>query len=249
MSQRVSNQQGPAAARYLQVKQHILRQIADGTLRSGERVPSENELVRELDVARMTANRALRELAAEGMLLRVAGVGTFVAERRVHSHPLEVRNIADEIRSRGHEYEAKVVSLTSVTATRELAEWCGVTTGARLDHSVLIHFEGGAPLQVEDRYVNPTVVSGYLRNDFTRTTPHEYLMQAAPLQRAEHTVRAVIPDSRIRRMLKLDRTDACLLIRRRTWTSGRIAAAADLYHPGSRYELTGAFQASLSIQV
>ncbi len=230
-------------ARYLQVKHHILQKISDGSLRAGERVPSENELVRELDIARMTANRALRELAAEGVLVRVAGVGTFVAEQRVHAHPLEVRNIADEIRARGHEYEAKVVALGPISATRELGERCGVTAGARLDHSLLIHCEGGVPLQVEDRYVNPTVVPGYLRNDFTRTTPHEFLMQAAPLQRAEHTVRAVIPDSRVRRMLKLDAADACLLIRRRTWAGGRIATVADLYHPGSRYELTGAFPA------
>src|SRR5882757_5493602 len=103
------------AARYLQVKHHVLRKIADGTLRSGERVPSANELVRELDVARMTANRALRELAAEGVLLRVAGVGTFVAEQRAHAHPLEVRNIADEIRARGHEYLAKVVFHGSIS--------------------------------------------------------------------------------------------------------------------------------------
>jgi len=229
-------------ARYLQVKQFILSQISGGRLRAGERVPSENELVRELDVARMTANRALRELAADGVLVRVAGVGTFVAEQRIHSHPLEVRNIADEIRERGHDYEAKVVTLGPVSASRELGERCGVSPGARLDHSLLIHFEGSAPLQVEDRYVNPTVVPGYLDNDFTRTTPHEFLMQAAPLQRAEHTVRAVLPDGRIRRMLRLEANDACLLIRRRTWASGRIATVADLYHPGSRYELTGAFQ-------
>ncbi|MBV8806192.1 MAG: histidine utilization repressor [Sinobacteraceae bacterium] len=233
--------QPQTAARYLQVKQYILDRISGGLLRAGERVPSENELVRELEVARMTANRALRELAADGVLVRVAGVGTFVAEQRVHAHPLEVRNIADEIRSRGHEYEAKVVVLDSVSASGDISERCGVTAGARLDHSLLIHFEGGIPLQVEDRYVNPTIVPGYLRNDFTRITPHEFLMQAAPLQRAEHTVRALIPDGRIRRMLKLDASDACLLIRRRTWAGGRIATVADLYHPGSRYELSGAF--------
>ena len=236
-------QPSQATARYLQVKQFILARIAGGTLPAGARVPSENELVRELDVARMTANRALRELAADGVLIRVAGVGTFVAEQRVHSHPLEVRSIADEIRARGHGYEAKVINAESINAPRELAERCGVAPGARLDHTLIIHFEGGMPLQVEDRYVNPTVVAGYLHNDFTRTTPHEFLMQAAPLQRAEHTVRAIIPDSRIRRMLKLDPQDACLLIRRRTWAGGRIASIADLFHPGSRYELTGAFSA------
>ena len=232
----------PNAARYLQVKQFVLSRISAGTLAVGDRVPSENELVRELDVSRMTANRALRELAADGVLVRVAGVGTFVAEQRAQAHPLEVRNIADEIRSRGHEYVAKVMFHGSIAATRELAERCGVTPGARLDHTLLVHFEGALPLQVEDRYVNPVVVPDYLQNDFTTLTPHEYLMRAAPLQQAEHTVRAIMPDKRIRRMLKLETGDACLLIMRRTWSSGRIATVADLYHPGSRYELSGAFQ-------
>jgi GntR family transcriptional regulator, histidine utilization repressor len=232
----------PGAARYLQVKQFVLSRISEGTLAVGDRVPSENELVRELDVSRMTANRALRELAADGVLVRVAGVGTFVAEQRAQAHPLEVRNIADEIRARGHEHQAKVVFHGSLTATRELAERCGVAPGAKLDHTLLIHFEGALPLQVEDRYVNPTVVPGYLQNDFSVITPYQYLMQAAPLQQAEHTVRAIAPDKRISRMLKLETGDACLLIMRRTWSFGRIATVADLYHPGSRYELSGAFQ-------
>ena len=232
----------PNAARYLQVKQFVLSRISAGTLAVGDRVPSENELVRELDVSRMTANRALRELAADGVLVRVAGVGTFVAEQRAQAHPLEVRNIADEIRARGHEYVAKVMFHGSIGASRELAERCGVAPGARLDHTLLVHFEGALPLQVEDRYVNPAVVPDYLQNDFTTLTPHEYLMRAAPLQQAEHTVRAVMPDKRIRRMLKLETGDACLLIMRRTWSTGRIATVADLYHPGSRYELSGAFQ-------
>jgi GntR family histidine utilization transcriptional repressor len=231
-----------ATARYLQVKQYVLAQISAGTLAVGDRVPSENELVRDLDVSRMTANRALRELAADGILVRIAGVGTFVAEQRAQAHPLEVRNISDEIRARGHEHLAKVVFHGSISASRDLAERCGVAPGAKLDHTLLIHYEGGAPLQVEDRYVNPTIVPGYLQNDFSRTTPHEYLMQAAPLQRAEHTVRAVMPDKRIGRMLKLEAGDACLLIMRRTWSFERIATVADLYHPGSRYELSGAFQ-------
>jgi GntR family histidine utilization transcriptional repressor len=226
-----------AVARYLQVKDFILERIAGGTLRAGERVPSENELTRTLTVSRMTANRALRELAADGVLVRVAGVGTFVAEQRVHAHPLEVRNIADEIRARGHQYRVKVLTLESLSASRELAERCGVKPGAQLDYSLLTHFEDAAPLQVEERYVNPQVAPGYLRNDFSRTTPHEFLIRVAPLLRAEHIVRALVPERRIRRLLRLEAGEACLLIMRRTFSHGRIASVADLYHPGSRYEL------------
>lgn len=230
-----------AAARYRQVKQFVLDRVADGRLKPGGRVPSENELVRELEVSRMTANRALRELAAEGLLIRVAGVGTFVAEQRVHSHPLAVRSIADEIRERGHRHTLRLISKGAVAATPELAGRCGVATGARLDHSLIVHYEDATPLQVEDRYVNPVVIRGYLRNDFTRVTPHDFLMEAAPLQRAEHTVRAVAPDTRIRRLLKLEPHEPCLLILRRTWANGKIATVADLHYPGSRYELTGSF--------
>jgi GntR family transcriptional regulator, histidine utilization repressor len=232
----------PAAARYLQVKQFILTQIGAGTLAPGARVPSENELTRSLSVSRMTANRALRELADEGVLLRVAGVGTFVAEQRVHAHPLEVRNIADEIRSRGHDYRVKVIALEEIAASRELAERCGLKAGAPLAYSLLTHYADGLPLQVEERYVNPQVAPGYLRNDFTRTTPHEFLIRVAPLQRAEHTVRALVPERRIRRLLKLEASEACLLILRRTFSNGRIASLADLYHPGSRYELAATCQ-------
>ena len=104
----------------------------------------------------MTANRALKELAADGVLVRVAGVGTFVAEQRVHAHPLEVRNIADEIRARGHEYRAQVARAWTRSAPRASSPSASASSaGAALDYSLLTHFEGAAPLQVEERYVNP----------------------------------------------------------------------------------------------
>jgi GntR family histidine utilization transcriptional repressor len=106
----------------------------------------------------------------------------------------------------------------------------------------MTHFEDGTPLQVEDRYVNPQVAPGYRDNDFSRLTPHEFLIRVAPLQRAEHTVRALVPEQRIRRLLKLKSGEACLLILRRTFSNGRIASVADLYHPGSRYELAATCQ-------
>lgn len=230
------------APRYRQVRSHVLGLISSGTLVAHDRIPSENELVRTLGVSRMTVNRALRELADDGVLLRVSGVGTFVADERVHAHPLEVRNIADEVRSRGHAYSARVVKLTTIRADAALAARLGVAPDASLQHSSIVHCENGRPLQLEDRYVNPAVVPGYLKNDFTRITPYEFLVRAAPLQQAEHTVQAVMPDARLRRLLKLDADEACLLIRRRTWSDGRVVTAADLWHPGKRYELSGTFQ-------
>ena len=86
---------------YLQVKRHILDNIGSGKWAAAARVPSESEIVKSFGISRMTANRALRELRDEGVLVRVAGVGSFVADQQARAHPLEIRGIAEEIRRRG----------------------------------------------------------------------------------------------------------------------------------------------------
>jgi GntR family histidine utilization transcriptional repressor len=91
---------------YQRVKDYVLDHIESGELAPGHRLPSEHELVRMLGVSRMTANRALRELMAEGALTRLPGVGTFVAPRPADAEFLRIRNIADEVAERGHVHRA-----------------------------------------------------------------------------------------------------------------------------------------------
>jgi GntR family transcriptional regulator, histidine utilization repressor len=227
---------------YLQVKRHILDNIGSGKWRTSSRVPSENDIVKSFGVSRMTANRALRELRDEGVLVRIAGVGSFVADRHAHGHPLQIRGIDTEIRERGHVHRAEIVSLERIRAVAELAGDFGVAAGAELYCSVIVHFENERPIQLEDRYVLPKLAPEYLRTDFKQTTPHEYLIKAAPLQQAEHVLRAEMPDERTRKLLVMKKDEPCLVVIRRTWTADQIASVARLYHPGSRYELSGRFR-------
>lgn len=227
---------------YLQVKRHILDNIGSGKWGTSMRVPSENDIVKSFGVSRMTANRALRELRDEGVLVRVAGVGSFVADQHAHTHPLEIRGIADEIRRRGHAHRAEIISLERVRAAPELAADFGVAPRSELYCSVIVHFENDQPIQLEDRYVLPKLAPDYLKVDFTKTTAYDYLVKVAPLQEAEHVLRAVMPDERTRKLLAMKRDEPCLLMNRRTWTAGQIASVARLYYPGSRYEMSGRFR-------
>ena len=228
-----------AQTRYLQVKSHVLQLIHDGELRPNDRVPSENELVETLGVSRMTVNRAVRELADDGYVIRLPGVGTFVADARPHSDVLKVRNIADEIHARGHVHTAKVIKLEEVEADQRLVDKLELRPGDELFHSLILHLESGKPIQLEDRYVCPRLAPDYLNMDFTKITPNVYLTKVAPLHTAEHIIRAVIPTHKVRRMLNMDKEEPCLVIRRRTWTEGRPVSLAELSHPGSTYELIG----------
>ena len=227
---------------YLRVKNHILDNIGSGKWGASTRVPSENDIVKSFGVSRMTANRALRELQDEGVLVRIAGVGSFVADRQAHAHPLEIRGIDLEIRERGHVHRSEIVALERIRAAAELAEDFGVAPRTELYCSVIVHFENDRPIQLEDRYVLPQLAPDYLRMDFKQTTPHDYLIKVAPLQQAEHVLRAQMPDERTRKLLAMKKDEPCLVVIRRTWTADQIASVARLYHPGSRYELSGRFR-------
>ena len=183
--------------------------------------PNEAELVRDLSVSRMTINRALRELTLEGRLVRVQGVGTFVAEAKMQSPLIEIRNIAEEITDRGHEHKAKVVALEKLSVSQDIIASLDLPTGADIFHSVLVHYENGIPVQLEDRYIDPQLAPDYLKQDFTQITPYVYLTAAAPISEAEHVIEAVLPVTWERRLLKCDSHEPCIQLQRTTWSGGR----------------------------
>ena len=222
---------------YRQVKRHILARIADGALAEGAQVPSENELTRALGVSRMTAHRALRELTSEGVLRRVQGAGSFVAAARPESALFEVRNIAEEIAARGAKHSAEILSLEAVRAGPEEAAAFALKPGAKLFHSQLLHREDGVPIQIENRLVNPGFAPAYLKQDFTRTTPNQYLMSLQAPDAVEHLVEAVLPDRRQQKLLGIAGDEPCLLMTRRTWCKGQVVSRALLL--GRRYRLAG----------
>ena len=228
-----------ATPRYRQLKELIIGRISSGELRPQDRVPSENELVDSTGVSRMTANRALRELNDEGYVERVAGVGTFVADFKAVSHVLEVRNIADEIARRGHEHAAQVLSRAETPADSDVSAALQTKPGTALHHVRIVHLENDIPVQLEDRYVLPAFAPDFMQQDFGKTTPSAYLSSISPLQEAEHVVRAAMPDVETRNHLVMADAEPCLVVTRRTWAHGRPVSFARLYHPGSRFELSG----------
>ena len=225
--------------RYQQLKDLIIGRISNGDLRPQDRVPSENELVESMNVSRMTANRALRELTDEGYVDRIAGRGTFVSDFRARSHVLEVQNIADEITRRGHTHSCEVVRQSRQHARGEIARALDVEQGTDVFHLLLVHFENANPVQVEDRYVVADFAPECIEQDFRTVTPSAYLTAISPLQEAEQVVRAALPNAAVRQQLQMTDDEPSLVVIRRTWSHGRPVTFARLHHPGSRYELTG----------
>lgn len=233
----------PPIPAYEQVKAFIKTRISAGTWKPGDPVPSEAALAAQFGISRMTVNRALRELSAEGMVTRVQGSGTRVAELHRISSRLTIRDIHEEVVERGHLHTTRVLMVEAEKASADLARTLGLRTGARVFHTMLVHLENGVPIQYEDRYVNPAAAPDFLETDFTLTTPTHHLLQHAPLTEASYSIEACLPTAQEARQLGIKRGEPCLAMMRRTVSGANVASVARLIYPGTRYSFAGQFQA------
>jgi GntR family histidine utilization transcriptional repressor len=230
----------PASATplYEKVKDYVLDNIGTGKWGREDRLPSENELVAALGVSRMTVHRALRELTSQGHLLRIQGVGTFVAPPRPQSALIEINNIANEIRQRGGRHAARVIVLEKIAApSADLIAAFEFARRRAVAHSVVVHYENDVPVQLEERFVNTALVQDYEKQDFEETTTFDYLQQSTPLTEVEHVISAVAADAETATLLMLKPGDPCLLLNRRTWSGTAVATVNRLVYAGDRYSL------------
>lgn len=233
----------PDKPAYEQVKDWVRGHIASGHWKPGDPVPSEAALMERFGISRMTAHRALRELATEGLVTRTQGSGTRVAHLHRISSQLVIRDIHEEVAERGHVHTTRVLAVEQEKAAAGVAAALGLRKGARVFHTVLVHLENGVPILYEDRYVNPLAAPDYLATDFSRTSPTSHLLQHAPVTEASYTIEACLPTPAEARALGIRTSEPCLVMLRRTVSGTQVASVARHVYPGSRYSFSGNFQA------
>jgi GntR family histidine utilization transcriptional repressor len=226
---------------YQQVKEYILERINDSTMLPGMRIESEAELVASLNVSRMTVNRALRELTAEGRLKRIQGCGTFIADKKPQASLLQIQSIAEEIRGRGGAYSCTVHLLQEEKAQPSVAAAMQLKPYTPVFHSIIVHKDNNVPIQLGCRYTNPEIAPNFLKQDFNQITVSEFLLSIAPVTAVEHIVEALIPEPWIRDLLEINGSEPCLALHRKTWVGDKVATSSIFYSPGSRYTLGGKF--------
>jgi GntR family histidine utilization transcriptional repressor len=233
----MSEERQEKGPRYLKVKEHIRARIASGEFGPGARVPSENELVSRFGLSRMTVNRALRELAADGWLKRRPGVGSFVRQPPARASLLCIRDIAQDIKRRGHHHTSRLIAAETLAANGDVAEGFAMEPGRPVHRLVMVHDENTVPVQLEERLVNAELARDFPEQDFSRMTPTAWLMEHFPVEELEHTVQAAMPSAEEQRLLSIGPEEPCLVLNRRSWSGGAVLTMARLVFPASRYIL------------
>jgi GntR family transcriptional regulator len=134
---------------YVQIRETIAERIQAGEWAPGGRIPPERDLCREFGTSRMTLRQAVGDLVANGILTRFQGKGTFVAERKVAQPINPLQSFTVSMDSQGIVPGARLIDLTRIPATRDLAAMLQLRVGERVFRIVRLRTGSGQPLAVE----------------------------------------------------------------------------------------------------
>jgi GntR family transcriptional regulator len=182
---------------YAQVKELMLARLVRGEWRPGEILPSELRLAASFGVSQGTVRKALDEMAAQNLVVRRQGRGTFVAQHSAPHALFHFFHIRDE--SGAKELPTgRVLSLESVKADRQQAARLKLTARARVWEILRVRALRGAPVILE-RIALPAALFPDLDLPVDRELPDElYILYqqtfGVTVARAEERLRAVAAD-------------------------------------------------------
>ncbi len=233
------NKATPAAEKttYQNVKQSVLRRIRDRTWAPDTLIPNEVDLAREFGCSRSTVNRAMRELAEEGILDRKRKTGTRVNATPVRNAKFVIPLVRDEVEATGAAYRYALVSREVLQAPPWLRARLNLCEESRVLHLNCLHFANNAPFQFEDRWVNIMAVPTVEQADFSTLGPNEWLLSQVPFTDVELSFSANAADARLADFLALNPSEPVFTAERTTWLKDRPVTFARLSF-GRGYRMT-----------
>ncbi len=220
---------------YREVKADILRQITRGELSPGSAMPNEVDLAASYGCSRATVNRAMRELAEDGIIERRRKAGTRVRRNPIRHVRMNIPIVGKEIEDIGATYRYALVQSKAEPAPNWLRARMALDRDDRVLHLTCMHYADGAPYQHEDRWINLSALPEAEQNDFADVGPNEWLVSTVPFTDAQISFHAITADAGVSDYLDCTKGDALFQTERMTWLEGRTITFVQLtYRRGHR---------------
>jgi GntR family transcriptional regulator len=209
---------------YQQIKGLILTSLQQGEWKPGESIPSEMELAARFRVSQGTVRKAIDELAAENLVMRRQGKGTFVAthaEQHVQYRFLKLMPDTGDARVEGPA-QRRVIDCRRVRATAEVARSLALRSGDAVVQARRVLSFSGTPTILEDIWLPGQAFKGLTADQLASYQGPTYAMFeldfGVRMVRAEEKIRAVLPDAEQAAMLQIPEATPLLSVERLAYT-------------------------------
>lgn len=141
---------------YKQVLNILNEQIASGELKSGDKLPSEAELMRLFKVSRITIRAAITEMVEDGILERSQGKGTFVALPKTKHPANDTVGFNRSCILAGKTPSTELLSIDWVYPTRKHMEFWNISSQEKIICSKRLRYVDDIPTMIEVNHYPPS---------------------------------------------------------------------------------------------
>ena len=153
---------------YYQLRQLLERAVAGGVLSAGEQIPTEASLCERYDVSRTVVRQALSDLERTGLVTRLKGKGTFVAQPKVSEFVAQsLTSLHEDLSARGERLETKVLRLEVEPVSSHVAAMLELPESERIVLLERLRFLRGEPLVVTTAYMPHSICAPILELDMS----------------------------------------------------------------------------------
>lgn len=222
---------------YQDIKTEVLLSIKDNTWPPGTIMPGEVELAEKFGCARATVNRAMRELAEEGVIERKRKAGTLVKLSPTARAKFDIPVIREEIELTGGVYRYALVERTQEVAPNWLRVRLALLPDDEVLHLICMHYRDNKPYQFEDRWINLAAVPNAAETKFETVGPNEWLLREMSYTHAEISFSATRATAEVAEFLECADGDPLFASERVTRFEGKTITFARMVF-ASGYRLT-----------
>jgi phosphonate metabolism transcriptional regulator PhnF len=149
---------------YKQIADAIKRHIVEGVYEKNRQIPTELEMSNLFNVNRHTVRQAITELANEGVLSKVRGVGTFVSgSKKVIDYRVSNRtSFSENILKLGLKPKAKILKTQEIEADKKIAHHLNIEPGDKVHMLEILRMANEQPAILTTSYLPVTAVPGLI---------------------------------------------------------------------------------------
>jgi GntR family transcriptional regulator len=204
---------------YEQIVARVRSMIKGQEILEGQTFYSEGEVARMLSISKMPVRQAFQKLRSEGLLVIERGKRPVVGSGKLPWNFQELRGFSEEMRRRGLQPSAKVLSLELREPEAEVAQALKLAPGERTYKLKRLRYVDGEPVAVVTSFLPETIFPGIDKQDMEGQSlyyifEHVYKQR---LQRAEEVIGAAAANAEDAQVLQAQVGSPVLLIRETTY--------------------------------
>jgi GntR family transcriptional regulator len=223
---------------YIQLMELLKKQLEDGDLEPGDRIPSESELGEMYGVSRTVVRQALRELELAGLILRRKGRGTFVTEPKIaESLVQKLTGFYQDMVDRGRQPTTQVLSREILPANDTVASNLEIKIGSLVHCIERLRFIDDEPIILVKTYLPDALVPNLESYDLENQSLYAVLENefGLVLARGKRTMEAVPATEREAQYLQIGIAEPLFLLDSVTYLEdGRPIEYYHAVHRGDR---------------